>query len=179
MHISYQVAPEDCTGCGICVEVCPAQDKSNASRKAINMAPQLPLRETERENFAFFLDLPEFDRARSSTTQFPAMPAAVRVLRRLRRLRRDSLLKLLTQLFGDRLMIANATGCSSIYGGNLPTTPYTVNDADAARPGATRCSKTTPNSASACAPAADQRCVFAQSWCTDWPRSSAAIWSRV
>ncbi len=127
---TLQVAPEDCTGCGVCVEACPVKSKSDASRKAINMAPQEPLRATERENWEFFLTLPEVDRSKLSHTQ-------VKDLQLLQPLFEFSgacagcgetaYIKLLTQLFGDRLYIANATGCSSIYGGNLPTTPYTAN----------------------------------------------------
>ena len=127
---TLQVAPEDCTGCQVCVEVCPVKNKSDASKKAINMAPQAALREAERENWDFFLSLPEVDRAKLSHTQ-------VKDLQLLQPLFEFSgacsgcgetpYIKLLTQLFGDRLYIANATGCSSIYGGNLPTTPYTSN----------------------------------------------------
>ena len=127
---TLQVAPEDCTGCAVCVEVCAVKNKSDASKKAINMAPQAPLRESERDNWDFFLDLPEVDRSRLSHTQ-------VKDLQLLQPLFEFSgacagcgetaYIKLLTQLFGDRLYIANATGCSSIYGGNLPTTPYTSN----------------------------------------------------
>ena len=127
---TLQVAPEDCTGCGVCVEVCPVKSKSDASHKAINMAPQLPLREAERDNWDFFLGLPEVDRSKLSHTQ-------VKDLQLLQPLFEFSgacagcgetaYIKLLTQLFGDRLYVANATGCSSIYGGNLPTTPYTKN----------------------------------------------------
>jgi pyruvate-ferredoxin/flavodoxin oxidoreductase len=127
---TLQVAPEDCTGCAVCVEVCPVKNKSDASKKAINMAPQAPLREPERENWDFFLSLPEVDRSKLSHTQ-------VKDLQLLEPLFEFSgacsgcgetpYIKLLTQLFGDRLYISNATGCSSIYGGNLPTTPYTSN----------------------------------------------------
>ncbi|HEY1803432.1 MAG TPA: pyruvate:ferredoxin (flavodoxin) oxidoreductase [Terracidiphilus sp.] len=127
---TLQVAPEDCTGCTVCVEVCPVKNKSDASKKAINMAPQAPLREPERENWDFFLSLPEVDRAKLSHSQ-------VKDLQLLQPLFEFSgacagcgetpYIKLMTQLFGDRLYIANATGCSSIYGGNLPTTPYTCN----------------------------------------------------
>ncbi len=129
---TLQVAPEDCTGCGVCVDVCPVKSKSDASHKAINMQPQAPLRQTERENWEYFLTLPEVDRGRLSHTQ-------VKDLQLLQPLFEFSgacagcgetpYIKLLTQLFGDRLYIANATGCSSIYGGNLPTTPYTSNAA--------------------------------------------------
>jgi pyruvate-ferredoxin/flavodoxin oxidoreductase len=128
MLYSLQVAAEDCTGCMLCVQVCPAKDKANPSRKAINMAPQRPLRETERENFAFFLDLPDPDRAMLNddvkTTQF--MKPLFEFSGACAGCGETPYLKLLTQLYGDRLMIANATGCSSIYGGNLPTTPYTT-----------------------------------------------------
>ena len=129
-HYTLQVAPEDCTGCTVCVEICPVKDKSDASRKAINMAPQAPLRQAERENWEYFLNLPEVDRSKLSHSQ-------VKDLQLLQPLFEFSgacagcgetpYIKLLTQMFGDRLYIANATGCSSIYGGNLPTTPYTSN----------------------------------------------------
>jgi pyruvate-ferredoxin/flavodoxin oxidoreductase len=127
---TLQVAPEDCTGCGVCVDVCPVKNKSDASKKAINMTPQQPLREAERANWEFFLGLPEVDRSKLSHGQ-------VKDLQLLQSLFEFSgacagcgetpYIKLLTQLFGDRLYIANATGCSSIYGGNLPTTPYASN----------------------------------------------------
>ncbi|HSZ16247.1 MAG TPA: pyruvate:ferredoxin (flavodoxin) oxidoreductase [Terracidiphilus sp.] len=127
---TLQVAPEDCTGCGVCIEVCPVKSKSDASHKAINMAPQAPLRASERENWDFFLSLPEVDRNKLSHGQ-------VKDLQLLQPLFEFSgacagcgetpYVKLLTQLFGDRLYVANATGCSSIYGGNLPTTPYSSN----------------------------------------------------
>jgi pyruvate-ferredoxin/flavodoxin oxidoreductase len=129
---TLQVAPEDCTGCGVCVEICLVKSKSDASHKAINMAPQAPLRESERENWDFFLSLPEVDRSKLSHSQ-------VKDLQLLQPLFEFSgacsgcgetaYIKLLTQLFGDRLYIANATGCTSIYGGNLPTTPYSQNAA--------------------------------------------------
>jgi pyruvate-ferredoxin/flavodoxin oxidoreductase len=127
---TLQVAPEDCTGCALCVEVCPVKSKSDATHKAINMAPQAPLRETERDNWEFFLGLPEVDRAKLSHTQVKD----IQLLQPLFEFSgacagcgETAYIKLLTQLFGDRLYIANATGCSSIYGGNLPTTPYTSN----------------------------------------------------
>ncbi len=129
MKYSLQVAAEDCTGCQLCVEVCPAKDKSNPSRKALNMSPQIPLRETERENFDFFLGLPDPDRAMLrddvKTSQF--MKPLFEFSGACAGCGETPYLKLLTQLFGDRLLISNATGCSSIYGGNLPTTPYTTN----------------------------------------------------
>ena len=129
---TLQVAPEDCTGCAVCVDVCPVKSKSDASHKAINMEPQPALREAERENWDYFLNLPEVDRTRLSHSQ-------VKDLQLLQPLFEFSgacagcgetpYIKLLTQLFGDRLYVANATGCSSIYGGNLPTTPYSQNGA--------------------------------------------------
>ncbi len=129
-HYTLQVAPEDCTGCAVCVDVCPVKSKSDASHKAINMAPQAPLREAERDNWEYFLNLPEVDRNKLSHSQ-------VKDLQLLQPLFEFSgacagcgetaYIKLLTQLFGDRLYVANATGCSSIYGGNLPTTPYSKN----------------------------------------------------
>jgi pyruvate-ferredoxin/flavodoxin oxidoreductase len=130
MKYTLSVSPEDCTGCGLCIEACPAKDKSQVGRKAINMAPQPPIREREKNNWEYFLSLPEVDRTQIS----------------LRTVKNSQLLeplfefsgacagcgetpyiKLLTQLFGDRIVVANATGCSSIYGGNLPTTPWAVN----------------------------------------------------
>ena len=130
LRYTLQVAPEDCTGCRLCVEICPAKSKSEVKHKAINMEMQAPLRETEAANWDFFLSLPEFDRERISHAQ-------VKDAQLLEPLFEFSgacagcgetpYIKLLTQLFGDRLLVANATGCSSIYGGNLPTTPYTVN----------------------------------------------------
>jgi pyruvate-ferredoxin/flavodoxin oxidoreductase len=129
---TIQVAPEDCTGCHLCVVVCPAKDKSNPRHKAIDMHPQAPRRERERLNYRFFLDLPELDRA-----ALPRLDAkCAQFLEPLFEYSgacagcgETPYLKLLTQLFGDRLLIANATGCSSIYGANLPTTPYTVDRA--------------------------------------------------
>jgi pyruvate-ferredoxin/flavodoxin oxidoreductase len=130
LRYTLQVAPEDCTGCRMCVEVCPAKSKSEVKHKAINMEPQTPLRKTESENWEFFLSLPDFDRERVSHSQVKD----VQLLEPLFEFSgacagcgETPYIKLLTQLFGDRLLIANATGCSSIYGGNLPTTPYTVN----------------------------------------------------
>ncbi|CAK0758938.1 putative pyruvate-flavodoxin oxidoreductase [Gammaproteobacteria bacterium] len=130
LHVIYQVAPEDCTGCGLCVEVCPVRDKSNAQHKALNMEPQPPLREREKKYWDYFLRLPEYDRRKvKETTIKGAM-----LLQPLFEFSgacvgcgETPYVKLATQLFGDRMVIGNATGCSSIYGGNLPTTPYTVN----------------------------------------------------
>ena len=129
---TLQVAVEDCTGCGICVDVCPARNKTEARRKAINMSPQFPLRETERKNWDFFLSLPDLDRRRLTVGSVREMQVAEPLFEfsgACAGCGETPYLKLLTQLFGDRLLIANATGCSSIYGGNLPTTPYTINGA--------------------------------------------------
>ena len=126
---TVQVAPEDCTGCTLCAVVCPAKDKANPRHKALDMAPQLPLREAERENFKFFLSLPEPDRTKLKTdvkgSQF--MQPLFEFSGACAGCGETPYIKLMTQLYGDRLLVANATGCSSIYGGNLPTTPYTVN----------------------------------------------------
>jgi pyruvate-ferredoxin/flavodoxin oxidoreductase len=130
MKYTIQVAPEDCTGCALCVEACPAKDKTQAGRKAINMAPQPPIREQERANWDFFLTLPEVDRSAFSFSQVKN----VQLLEPLFEFSgacagcgETPYLKLMSQLFGDRVIAANATGCSSIYGGNLPTTPWAVN----------------------------------------------------
>jgi pyruvate-ferredoxin/flavodoxin oxidoreductase len=128
LKYTLQVAVEDCTGCGICVDVCPARSKSEARLKAINMRPQLPLRETERANWNFFLSIPEMDRRQISTDHVRKMQVQQPLFEfsgACAGCGETPYIKLLTQLFGDRLIIANATGCSSIYGGNLPTTPYT------------------------------------------------------
>jgi len=123
---TIQVAPEDCTGCQLCARVCPAKDKSNPKHKALDMTLQMPLRETERENYAFFLDLPEVDRTKVKIdvkgSQF--FQPLFEYSGACEGCGETPYVKLLTQLFGDRLMVGNATGCSSIYGGNLPTTPY-------------------------------------------------------
>ncbi|MBM4344548.1 MAG: pyruvate:ferredoxin (flavodoxin) oxidoreductase [Deltaproteobacteria bacterium] len=126
VHYSVQVAPEDCTGCTLCVEVCPAKDKRQPERRALAMADQAPLRAQEHDNFQFFLGLPEPDRTH--------VPLDIKGSQFFQPLFEYSgacagcgetpYVKLLTQLFGDRLVMANATGCSSIFGGNLPTTPY-------------------------------------------------------
>ncbi len=127
---TLQVEPEQCTGCALCFEVCPVKDKAEPKRRAINMSPQRPLRETERANWDFFVQLPELDRAHLPLNQ-------IKYSQLLQPLFEFSgacagcgetpYLKLLSQLFGDRALIANATGCSSIYGGNLPTHPWTIN----------------------------------------------------
>ncbi len=130
MKYTLQVAPEDCTGCALCVDVCPARNKQEARLKAINMRPQSPIREFENANWDFFLRLPELERNRLSTASVREMQVAEPLFEfsgACAGCGETPYLKLLTQLFGDRLLIANATGCSSIYGGNLPTTPYTLN----------------------------------------------------
>ncbi len=129
---TIQVSVEDCTGCQLCVEVCPAKDKTQVGRKALNMAPQIPLREQERKNWDFFLklpDIPHHDGLRFTNVK------NVQLLRPLFEFSgacagcgETPYLKLMSQLFGDRAIVANATGCSSIYGGNLPTTPWTFNN---------------------------------------------------
>ena len=129
-HIVYQVAPDDCTGCGLCVEVCPIRDRNDPSRKALNMVEASVTHDTEQGNWDFFLGLPEYDRTKLDSTKikhammlqplFEFSGACVGC-------GETPYVKLATQLFGDRMLIANATGCSSIYGGNLPTTPYTTN----------------------------------------------------
>ena len=126
---TIQIAPEDCTGCQLCVRVCPAKDKSNPKHKSLDMAPQMPLREPERENFKFFLELPEVDRTqvRLDVKGSQFMQPLFEFSGACEGCGETPYVKLLTQLFGDRAMIGNATGCSSIYGGNLPTTPYAVN----------------------------------------------------
>ncbi|MBE9206815.1 pyruvate:ferredoxin (flavodoxin) oxidoreductase [Nostoc sp. LEGE 06077] len=127
---TIQVAPEDCTGCAICVDICPAKNKSEPGKKAINMAQQLPLREQERENWDFFLNLPNPDRRNLKLNQISQQQLQEPLFEfsgACAGCGETPYLKLLTQLFGDRAVIANATGCSSIYGGNLPTTPWTTN----------------------------------------------------
>ncbi|EIC31012.1 pyruvate:ferredoxin (flavodoxin) oxidoreductase [Methylomicrobium album] len=128
--VSYQVSPEDCTGCSLCVDVCPIRDPKLPERKAVNMRPQPPLREQETINWRFFESLPDFERGALHHNKIPEAM-------HLRPLFEFSsacagcgetpYLRLATQLFGDRMVVANATGCSSIYGGNLPTTPWSRN----------------------------------------------------
>jgi pyruvate-ferredoxin/flavodoxin oxidoreductase len=130
MRMTIQVAPDDCTGCGICVETCPAHAKEEVGHRSINLEPKADHLDVERERFDFFLDIPEIDRSLVE-------PATIKGSQMLEPLFEYSgacegcgetpYLKLLTQLFGDRLLVANATGCSSIYGGNLPTTPWSKN----------------------------------------------------
>lgn len=130
LRMTYQVAAEDCTGCTLCVEACPIRDKSNASRKALNMAPQPERRQAERANWAFFLSLPEHDRRqikRSTIKGSMLMEPLFEFSGACSGCGETPYLRLATQLFGDRMLVANATGCSSIYGGNLPTTPWSKN----------------------------------------------------
>ncbi|MFN2352055.1 MAG: pyruvate:ferredoxin (flavodoxin) oxidoreductase, partial [Kiritimatiellia bacterium] len=136
MKYTVQVAPEDCTGCGVCVQNCPAREKDPETKqetghRAIDMTPQLPLREKEAENFAFFMSIPDMDpklynRATIKGSQF--VRAMFEFSGACAGCGETPYVKLLTQLYGDRALIANATGCSSIYGGNLPTTPYTTRE---------------------------------------------------
>ena len=129
--MTIQVAPDDCTGCGICVDVCPARSKSVVKHKAINMEPIEPHLARERENFDFFLGIPEPDRSKVQVGTIKGsqmMQPLFEFSGACAGCGETPYLKLLTQLFGDRLLIANATGCSSIYGGNLPTTPWATND---------------------------------------------------
>lgn len=129
---TIQVAPEDCTGCTLCVEVCPARNKQQTGLKALNMADQPPLREPERENWDFFLKLPEYDRTQlkvNSVKGSQFLQPLFEFSGACAGCGETPYLKLVTQLFGDRMLVANATGCSSIYGGNLPTTPWTCNSA--------------------------------------------------
>ncbi len=127
---TVQVAPEDCTGCSLCTTICPAKDKANPRHKAIEMVSQRPIRDQERANYGFFLDLPEADRSgtsRANAKTSQLLQPLFEYSGACAGCGETPYLKLLTQLFGDRAVIANATGCSSIYGGNLPTTPYTTN----------------------------------------------------
>jgi pyruvate-ferredoxin/flavodoxin oxidoreductase len=130
--LSVQVAPDDCTGCGICVDVCPVRSKTEVKHKSLNLEPALDHRDREREAFDFFLGIPEIDRAsvRHDTVKGVAqLQPLFEFSGACSGCGETPYIKTLTQLFGDRMMIANATGCSSIYGGNLPTTPYAQNAA--------------------------------------------------
>ncbi|MDJ0952233.1 MAG: pyruvate:ferredoxin (flavodoxin) oxidoreductase [Acidimicrobiia bacterium] len=131
MNTTIQVAPEDCTGCAVCVNVCPAKSKEEVKHKAINMVPKMDVLEEEKVNFDFFLDIPDYDRTKVKTETVKGS----QVLKPLFEYSgscagcgETPYVKLMSQMFGDRMIIANATGCSSIYGGNLPTTPYTVDE---------------------------------------------------
>ena len=125
---TIQVAPEDCTGCTLCVQVCPAKNKAEPDRKAINMAPQPPLREAEKENWEFFLEIPYIERSEvkiDATRGIQFLEPLFEFSGACAGCGETPYIKLLSQLYGDRMMVGNATGCSSIYGGNLPATPYT------------------------------------------------------
>lgn len=127
---TIQVAVEDCTGCELCYEVCPAKNKKETRLKALNMVPQIPIREQERANFDYFLELPEIDRRLVNTSLIKSnqlLEPLFEFSGACSGCGETPYVKLVSQLFGDRSMVANATGCSSIYGGNLPTTPWTKN----------------------------------------------------
>ena len=128
---TIQVAPEDCTGCYLCVNVCPAKSKEVASKKALNMAEQAPLREPEVENWDYFLDIPDVDRRGLNVSRIGQQQLQRPLFEfsgACAGCGETAYVKLMSQLFGDRLVISNATGCSSIYGGNLPTTPWAVDE---------------------------------------------------
>jgi pyruvate-ferredoxin/flavodoxin oxidoreductase len=130
LKFTIQVAAEDCTGCALCVDVCPAKNKAEPRKKAINMAPQRPIREQERENWDFFLKLPNPDRRHLNVNRISQQQMQEPLFEfsgACAGCGETPYVKLATQLFGDRMLVANATGCSSIYGGNLPTTPWTHN----------------------------------------------------
>jgi pyruvate-ferredoxin/flavodoxin oxidoreductase len=129
--MTIQVAPDDCTGCGVCVDVCPARSKEVVKHKAINMEPKEAHLDRERDNFAFFLSIPDPPRAPLKTDTVKGSQLLLPLFEfsgACPGCGETPYIKLMSQLYGDRALIANATGCSSIYGGNLPTTPYTVND---------------------------------------------------
>jgi pyruvate-ferredoxin/flavodoxin oxidoreductase len=130
--LTVQVAPDDCTGCGVCVEICPARSKEVAKHKAINMEPKAEHLERERTRFDFFLDIAELDRTtvdRSDVKSTQLLQPLFEYSGACAGCGETPYLKLLTQLFGDRMVVANATGCSSIFGGNLPTTPWATDGA--------------------------------------------------
>jgi pyruvate-ferredoxin/flavodoxin oxidoreductase len=130
MVYTLAVAPEDCTGCGLCIEACPVKDKSQVGRKAINMAPQPPIREREAKKWDYFLSIPEVDRTQisvKSVKNSQLLEPLFEFSGACAGCGETPYVKLLSQLYGDRIVIANATGCSSIYGGNLPTTPWAKN----------------------------------------------------
>jgi pyruvate-ferredoxin/flavodoxin oxidoreductase len=129
-RMTIQVAPDDCTGCGVCVDVCPAKSKTEVRHKSINMEPALARRDEERSAWDFFLSIPELDRdllPHDSVKGSQALQPLFEFSGACAGCGETPYLKLVSQLFGDRMIVANATGCSSIYGGNLPTTPWTVN----------------------------------------------------
>lgn len=130
LKYSIQVAPEDCTGCRICVEVCPAKNRKETRLKAINMESKAPILEEEKNNWDFFLKIPELDRRQikvDTVRQQQVQQPLFEFSSACAGCGETPYIKLMTQLFGDRSVVANATGCSSIYGGNLPTTPWTKN----------------------------------------------------
>ncbi len=130
--LTVQVAPDDCTGCGLCVEICPAHSKEAVNHKAINLADALTHRDAERPQWEFFEKIPELDRSmvRHDTVKgSQLLQPLFEFSGACAGCGETPYLKLLTQLFGDRMVVANATGCSSIYGGNLPTTPWAKNAA--------------------------------------------------
>ena len=130
MKYTIQVAPEDCTGCGVCVDICPVKNKSEVRLKAINMVPQPPLRAPEKENWEFFVNIPELDRRKikvGTIRQQQVQEPLFEFSGACSGCGETPYVKLVSQLFGDRAVVANATGCSSIYGGNLPTTPWAKN----------------------------------------------------
>jgi pyruvate-ferredoxin/flavodoxin oxidoreductase len=129
-RVSYQIAPDDCTGCGLCAEVCPIRDRQNPDHKALDMVEADEIQPAEQVNWDFFLTIPEYDRSRLDATKIKhamMMQPLFEFSGSCVGCGETPYIKLATQLFGDRMLIANATGCSSIYGGNLPTTPYTTN----------------------------------------------------
>jgi pyruvate-ferredoxin/flavodoxin oxidoreductase len=128
LSYTVQVAPDDCTGCGLCVEVCPAKDRTSPKRKAINLQPAAEHRDREREAFDFFRQIPDLPRTRIPvrSRNLALLPATFEFSGACAGCGETPYIRALTQLFGDHLVIANATGCSSIYGGNLPTTPYST-----------------------------------------------------
>ncbi len=131
LKYTIQVSVEDCTGCEICVHTCPARDKNNPEHHALNMSPQEPLRETEIDNWNYFVNIPEFDRSKINQRLIKEQQLQQPLFEfsgACAGCGETPYVKLMTQLFGDRLVIGNATGCSSIYGGNLPTTPYCTNE---------------------------------------------------
>jgi len=130
MKYTIQVAPEDCTGCGVCVDICPVKNKAETRLKAINMVPQPPLRAPEKENWEFFLKIPDLDRRKikvGAIRQQQVQEPLFEFSGACSGCGETPYVKLVSQLFGDRAIVANATGCSSIYGGNLPTTPWAKN----------------------------------------------------
>ncbi|MEA1903617.1 MAG: pyruvate:ferredoxin (flavodoxin) oxidoreductase [Actinomycetota bacterium] len=130
--ITIQVAPDDCTGCGVCVEVCPAKSKETVKHKAINMEPKAGHLERERKNYEYFLEIPDADRSQVNAISVKGsqlLPPLFEYSGACAGCGETPYLKLITQLMGDRMIVANATGCSSIYGGNLPTTPWTTDEA--------------------------------------------------